>query len=81
MMPIRIRSVKRKAQPAGSRHALCLAMATGGWQVGARHIFRKGGPRAGLRVQRVETKAVDQFDAMTDDELRAYVYGDKDLDN
>jgi hypothetical protein len=36
---------------------------------------------AGLRVQRVETKAVDQFDAMTDDELRAYVYGDKDLDN
>ena len=36
---------------------------------------------AGLRVQRVETKAVDQFDAMTDDELRAYVYGNKDLES
>jgi hypothetical protein len=24
-------------------------------------------------------KAVDQFDSMTDDELRQYIYGDKDL--
>ena len=43
--------------------------------------IREQNELAGLRVQRVETKAVDQFDAMTDDELRAYVYGDKDLDN
>jgi hypothetical protein len=35
---------------------------------------------AGLRVQKIEHKAVDQFDSMTDDELRQYVYGDKDLE-
>jgi hypothetical protein len=30
-------------------------------------------------VQKIEHKAVDQFDAMTDDELRDYVYGNKDI--
>ena len=43
--------------------------------------IREQNELAGLRVQKIEHKAVDQFDAMTDDELRAYVYGDKDLDN
>jgi hypothetical protein len=32
-------------------------------------------------VQKIEHKAVDQFDSMTDDELRQYVYGDKDLES
>jgi hypothetical protein len=30
---------------------------------------------AGLRVQRSEVKTVDQFDSMSDEELRAYVEG------
>jgi hypothetical protein len=30
---------------------------------------------AGLRVQRTELKTVDQFDAMSDEELRQYVEG------
>jgi hypothetical protein len=34
---------------------------------------------AGLRVQKFEHKAVDQFDSMTDEELRQYVYGNKDI--
>jgi hypothetical protein len=36
---------------------------------------------AGLRVQRIESKHVDQFDSMTDDELRQYVYGNKESDS
>jgi hypothetical protein len=32
-------------------------------------------------VQKIEHKAVDQFDSMTDEELRQYVYGDKELDS
>jgi hypothetical protein len=36
---------------------------------------------AGLRVQKIEHKSVDQFDSMTDEELREYVYGDKDIDS
>jgi hypothetical protein len=43
--------------------------------------IREQNELAGLRVQKIEHKAVDQFDSMTDDELRQYVYGDKDLDN
>jgi hypothetical protein len=39
------------------------------------------GELAGLRVQKIEHKAVDQFDSMTDDELRQYVYGNKDIDS
>ena len=35
---------------------------------------------AGLRVQRTELKTVDQFDSMSDDELRQYVYGNKEID-
>jgi hypothetical protein len=42
---------------------------------------RLGTELAGLRVQRTELKTVDQFDSMTDDELRQYVYGDKDLES
>jgi hypothetical protein len=30
---------------------------------------------AGLRVQRTELKTVDQFDSMSDEELRQYVEG------
>jgi hypothetical protein len=30
-------------------------------------------------VQKIEHKSVDQFDAMTDEELRQYVYGNTDL--
>jgi hypothetical protein len=30
-------------------------------------------------VQKIEHKAVDQFDAMSDEELRQYVYGNKDI--
>jgi hypothetical protein len=35
----------------------------------------------GLKIQRVENKSVDRFDSMTDEELRQYVYGDKDLES
>jgi hypothetical protein len=34
---------------------------------------------ASLRVQRTELKTVDQFDSMNDDELRQYVYGNKEI--
>jgi hypothetical protein len=34
----------------------------------------------GLKVQRVESKRVDQFENMSDEELRQYVYGTKELD-
>ena len=43
--------------------------------------IREQNELAGLRVQKIEHKAVDQFDSMTDDELRQYVYGDKDLES
>jgi hypothetical protein len=31
--------------------------------------------------QRVESKRVDKFAQMTDEELRQYIYGDKELDS
>jgi hypothetical protein len=31
----------------------------------------------GLKIQRVESKRVDDFAAMSDEELRQYVYGNK----
>jgi hypothetical protein len=40
--------------------------------------IREQNELAGLRVQKIEHKAVDQFDSMTDDELRQYVYGNKE---
>jgi hypothetical protein len=43
--------------------------------------IREQNELAGLRVQKIEHKAVDQFDSMTDEELRQYVYGDKELDS
>jgi hypothetical protein len=43
--------------------------------------IREQNELAGLRVQKIEHKAVDQFDSMTDDELRQYIYGDKDLES
>ena len=33
------------------------------------------------KIQRVESKRVDAFENMTDDELRQYVYGNKELDS
>jgi hypothetical protein len=36
---------------------------------------------AGLKTQRVESKRVDKFAQMTDEELRQYIYGDKELDS
>jgi hypothetical protein len=41
--------------------------------------IREQNELAGLRVQKIEHKAVDQFDSMTDEELRQYVYGNKDI--
>jgi hypothetical protein len=35
----------------------------------------------GLKIQRVESKRVDEFENMSDEELRQYVYGDKELDS
>ena len=35
----------------------------------------------GLKIQRVESKRVDEFANMTDEELRQYVYGNKELDS
>jgi tripartite-type tricarboxylate transporter receptor subunit TctC len=35
----------------------------------------------GLKVQRVESKRVDQFANMSDEELEQYVYGNKELDS
>ena len=34
----------------------------------------------GFKIQRVESKRVDDFAAMSDEELRQYVYGNKELD-
>ena len=34
----------------------------------------------GFKIQRVESKRVDEFANMTDEELRQYVYGKKELD-
>jgi nitroreductase len=42
--------------------------------------IREQNELAGLRVQKIEHKAVDQFDSMSDEELRQYVYGNKDID-
>ena len=33
-----------------------------------------------FKIQRVESKRVDAFENMTDEELRQYVYGNKELD-
>ena len=33
----------------------------------------------GFKIQRVENKNVDRFDSMSDEELRQYVYGNKEL--
>ena len=35
----------------------------------------------GFKVQRVESKRVDEFANMSDEELRQYVYGTKELDS
>ena len=35
----------------------------------------------GFKIQRVESKRVDEFANMTDEELRQYVYGKKELDS
>jgi hypothetical protein len=35
----------------------------------------------GFKIQRVESKRVDEFAHMSDEELRQYVYGDKELDS
>jgi hypothetical protein len=35
----------------------------------------------GFKIQRVESKRVDQFENMSDEELRQYVYGKKELDS
>jgi hypothetical protein len=34
----------------------------------------------GFKIQRVESKRVDEFASMSDEELRQYVYGTKELD-
>jgi phage terminase small subunit len=34
----------------------------------------------GFKIQRVESKRVDEFANMSDEELRQYVYGNKELD-
>jgi hypothetical protein len=34
----------------------------------------------GFKVQRVESKRVDEFEHMSDEELRQYIYGNKELD-
>ena len=34
----------------------------------------------GLKIQRVESKRVDEFANMSDEELRQYVYGNKESD-
>ena len=39
------------------------------------------GTLAGLKIQRVESKRVDEFANMSDEELRQYVYGKKELDS
>jgi hypothetical protein len=35
----------------------------------------------GLKIQRVESKRVDVFENMSDEELERYVYGNKELDS
>jgi hypothetical protein len=45
------------------------------WKEQPPHESLTGNELAGLRVQRTELKTVDQFDAMSDEELRQYVEG------
>ena len=40
-------------------------------------MVREQSELAGLKITRSETKRVDDFAAMSDEELRAYVYGTK----
>ena len=47
----------------------CYAMAVRSW------------PFWGLKIQRLESKRVDEFANMSDEGLRQYVYGDKELDS
>jgi hypothetical protein len=35
----------------------------------------------GFKIQRVESKRVDKFANMSDEELRQYVYGNRELDS
>ena len=35
----------------------------------------------GFKIQRVESKRVDKFAHMSDEELEAYVYGDRSLEH
>ena len=35
----------------------------------------------GFKIQRVESKRVDEFANMSDEELEAYVYGDRGLEH
>ena len=37
--------------------------------------------RRPFKIQRVESKRVDEFENMSDEELRQYVYGNKELDS
>jgi nitrogen regulatory protein PII-like uncharacterized protein len=43
--------------------------------------IREQSELAGLKIQRVESKRVDKFENMSDEELRRYVYGTKELDS
>ena len=44
-------------------------------------LWAKAGCRLGTLGWRVESKRVDKFAQMTDEELRQYIYGDKELDS
>jgi hypothetical protein len=44
-------------------------------------LWARGGARLGTICCRVESKRVDEFANMTDEELRQYVYGNKESDS
>ena len=60
-----------------------IARSVGYWyRRGRGCLWAKAGCRLGTApVHRVESKRVDAFENMTDEELRQYVYGKKELDS
>jgi hypothetical protein len=77
-LPCRVRASSSRSTGAEAGAGVAAGAAAIDGVVG--ELARRQNELAGLRVQKIEHKAVDQFDSMTDDELRQYVYGNKDLD-
>ena len=73
---------RHQATPIRRGPACLWAMA--GCRLGAFRAIaaiREQSELAGLKIQRVESKRVDEFANMSDEELEAYVNGDRSLEH